>query len=121
MPATLKLDPVQEIHLGNFVAGFEKTTLSEIRNAIGTGSIDHRGDAAESQYWLCYSQPGQRVRLVSSEMGGSKHKLTQVYAVSTNSASLENKSYPQLPKRFQPISFYFGWIGSTQQSLIDML
>jgi hypothetical protein len=74
VPATLKIDPVQKIRIGNFVAEFEKTTLAEIRNAHDSGSIEHSGDAGGGQYWLCYSKPGQRIWFISpDEMGGPKH------------------------------------------------
>ena len=52
VPATLKVDPVQEIRIGSFKAEFEKTTLGEILNVLGIGSIQHAGDAGGSQYWL---------------------------------------------------------------------
>lgn len=118
--ATLKTDPVQSIHLGDFVAEFEKTTLGEIRDTLGLGSIQHTGDAAESQYWLCYSLPSQRVWLIShGEMGGSDHALTQVQSVSTSSPG--NALCPQIPTRFQIISLNFGWIGTTKEYLLKVL
>jgi hypothetical protein len=122
VPATLNVDPVQEMRLGSFVVKFEKTTLTEIRDALGTGSIEHAGDAGESHYWLCYSLPGQRVWLIShGEMGGSEHALTGVHAISMKSTPQVNASCPSIPNRFQSISFYFGWIGTDQQSLVKSL
>ena len=120
VPATLKADPVQSIRIGSFIAEFEKTTLGEIRDTLGLGSIQHSGDAAESQYWLCYSLPNQRVWLIShGEMGGSDHALTQVQSISTSSPG--NASCPQIPKHFQTISLNFGWIGTTKVSLLKAL
>lgn len=122
VPATLKSDPVQSIRIGDFVAEFEKTTLGEIRDTLGFGSIQHSGDAAESQYWLCYSLPSQRVWLISNgEMGGSDHALTQVQSTLTSSTSQENTACPQIPTRFQTIYLNFGWIGTTQESLLKAL
>jgi hypothetical protein len=120
--ATLKTDPVQSIRFGSFVAEFEKTTLDEIRDTLGSGLIQHTGDAAQSQYWLCYSLSSQHIWLIShGEMGGSDHVLTQVQAISTISTSEVNAECPQIPTRFQPISSNFGWIGTSQNSLLNTL
>jgi len=120
--ATLKEDPAQKIQIGKFIAGFESTTLDEIRKFLGTGLIDHSGDAASSQYWLCYSLLGQRVWFIShGEMGGSNHVLTQVHVISTGEKKVENKSCPTLPPEAIAVQFDFGWIGTTKESLIDSL
>jgi hypothetical protein len=120
--ATMVKDPVQQIHIGQFEAKFEQTTLGEIVNAIGHGAIDHSGDASESIYWLCYTLPSQRIWLIShGEMGGSDHTLTQVSAVTLSPNIDENASCPSLPKSFQPINFDFGWVGSERQSIIESL
>jgi len=119
---TLKKDPAQEIRLGDFLAKFEKTTLGEIKYTVGSGSIRHSGDAGGSQYWLCYSLPGQRVWLIShGEMGGSNHALTQVHAISTDTELQANDMCPMLPKNLQPISFPFGWIGTDKEDLYQVL
>jgi hypothetical protein len=120
--ATLKEDPVQKIQIGKFIAVFEDTTLAEIRNFLGAGSINHSGDAGSSQYWLCYSLKGQRVWFISDgEMGGSDHVLTQVHVISTGEKNVKNKSCPPLPPEVKPIQFDFGWIGTTKESLINSL
>jgi hypothetical protein len=118
--ATLKVDPVREIRIGSFKAQFEKTTLGEILETVGIGSIQHAGEAGESQYWLCYSLPNQRIWLISTEMGGSGHKLIQVQAISTKS-SRENAACPQIPARFKSISMKFGWLGTNQDDFIKAL
>jgi hypothetical protein len=119
--ATLKVDPVQEIRIGSFKAQFEKTTLGEILDAVGIGSIQHAGDAGGSQYWLCYSLPNERIWLIShGEMGGSNHALTQVQAISTKS-SRENAACPQIPICFQSIAMNFGWLGTTQEKFLKVL
>ncbi len=121
-PATLKVDPVKNISLGSFVAEFEKTTLNDIRNTLGSSLIHHNGDTAESQYWLCYSLPSQRVWFISDgEMGGSDHALTQVKAVPINSTSKKNVLCPQIPTQFQSVSLSFGWIGTTRDLLMKTL
>lgn len=117
--ATLKVDPIQEIRIGSFKAQFEKTTLGEILDALGIGSIQHAGDAGGSQYWICYSSPNQRIWLIShGEMGGSDHALTQVQAISTRSTSPGNAACPQIPIRFQSVSMNFGWIGTSQEKFL---
>ncbi|MHB8844193.1 MAG: hypothetical protein ACYC7L_05530 [Nitrospirota bacterium] len=122
VPATLKTDPILNVNIGKFKAKFEKTTLGEILKTVGVGTIHHAGDAGGSQYWLCYTLPNQRVWLISNgEMGGSDHVLTQVQAISTKQDSLVNTSCPQIPTPFQTISMNFGWIGTTQESLIRVL
>jgi hypothetical protein len=119
---TLDRDPIQQIKIGIFIAEFEKTTLLKIRETVGIGSIAHSGDASSSQYWLCYSLPGQRIWLIShGEMGGSDHQLTQVHVISINSSSEPNSGCPALPIQFQPLHFEFGWIGTDQQSLVKAL
>jgi hypothetical protein len=121
-PATLNVDPVQKIRIGSFTAEFEKTTLGEIRDVIGTGSIQHAGDAAESQYWLCYTQSGQRVWFIShGEMGGPDHQLTQVQATVISPPSQASTSCPEMPSILKSVSFDFGWLGTTQKSFLKAL
>jgi len=121
-PATLENDPVQQIYLGGFVAKFEEKTLGEILAAVGHGSIEHAGDASESQYWLCYSLPYQRLWLIShGEMGGVDHTLSAVSAQSINSGNVENSMCPTLPTAFQPVSFDFGWLGTDKEKVIQSL
>lgn len=123
--ASLKKDPVQFIRLGSFVATFEKTTLDEIKDALSLGAIQHAGDAGESQYWLCYSLPGQRIWLIShGEMGGSDHALTQVQAITTSptfSTHQEKAACPSIPWQYQSISTSFGWIGKSKKALLNIL
>jgi len=120
--ATLREDPAQKIQLGKFTVEFENTTLDEIRKIFGSGSIDHSGDAASSQYWLCYSLPNQRIWFIShGEMGGPDHALTQLHVISMDEKNIVNNNCPLLPIKFKPIQFDFGWIGTTQETLINCL
>ena len=122
VPPTLKTDPIHEITIGNFKAKFEETTLSEILKAVGVGTIQYNRDDGVGQYWLCYSLPHQRVWFISNElMSGSEYELTQVQAVSIKPTSIVNASCPQIPPRFQTISMNFGWIGSSQETLVKVL
>jgi len=122
VPATLKVDPIQKIHIGNFEAEFEKTTLKEIRDTLDVGSIQHAGDAGESQHWLCYTLGDQRIWFIShGEMGGSDHVLTQVQATITSSTSQAAISCPKMSSSLKSISFDFGWLGTTQKSFLEAL
>ncbi len=109
---TVSRDLVRELHLGPYVAQFEKTSLHEIREKIGSGTLEQAGDAAESIRWLCYSLPGQRVWLVSTEMGGSDAALMNVIADSLSSSAPLEPSCPSIPNTLRPLSLPFGWIGS---------
>lgn len=126
VPATLKIDPVIKINIGTgigtFKAEFEKTTLGEIRDLLNSGSIQHAGDAAESQYWLCYTLSDQRVWFIShGEMGGPEHALTQVQASTQSSTYHGNLSCPEMPARYKSISLDFGWIGTTEKSFLEAI
>lgn len=122
VPATLSSDPVKGIRLGKFLVEFEATTLKQIRDTIGYGAIAHLGDAGGSQYWLCYSQPGQFIWFIShGEMGGLDHVLTQVIAVATNSDSRTGPQCPVIPSHAQPILSSFGWVGISKKDLFELL
>ena len=114
---TVVVDLVRELRLGSFVAHFEKTTLRQIRERIGAGAIEHAGDAAGSMTWLCYSLPGQRVWLVSTEMGGSDDVLMQVMADTLSASAPAEPSCPPMPDALRPISLPFGWLGTTSSAL----
>ena len=51
--AVEKATPTKGLNMGSFRVQFEKTTLDEVRRAALAGQISHKGDAAESTYWLC--------------------------------------------------------------------
>jgi hypothetical protein len=118
---TVSRDLVRELHLGNYVALFEKTSLREIRDKVGAGSLEHVGDAADALEWLCYSLPGQRVWLVSTEMGGSNAALMNVIADAISPSAPLEPSCPTIPSTLRPLSLPFGWIGSPVSVLRDSL
>ena len=71
--------------MGDFYAEFERTTLDEIRQAVGAGEIAHQGDAGDGMYWLCYtnfdSKHSERIWVTShGEMGGPDHMIDGVHA-----------------------------------------
>src|SRR5579863_4413362 len=47
--------PSDGLSIGTLKVQLEQTTLSEVLRTVGSGSINHQGDASESIYWLCYT------------------------------------------------------------------
>ncbi len=76
----LETPPAVAMKAGGVALVFEGTTLVEIAKELG-GDIQHAGDAGDSTYWLCYTQPGSAttpaaiVWFQSGEMGGERHTL----------------------------------------------
>lgn len=102
--------------LGSTAVRFEKTTLDEIVAATREGAIDHRGDAGESEYWLCYSLPleAQRIWIVSSgEMGGTDHLVTGMVAEQLRAANATPDCPALPPKTTAVLSGHEGWLGMT--------
>lgn len=118
VPATLKL-PVNKILLGDFVVELESTTLDDVQKIIGSGIIQHRGDAGDSEYWLCYSIPTkkepQRIWFSSGEMGGDNHAILSIAA---KSGAYGLKDCPELPAKFRKVSFGNAlWLGNDSGTL----
>ncbi|MFC4763519.1 hypothetical protein [Dyella koreensis] len=115
-PSTSRGAPVDGLMLGPIAVHFEKTTLGDVVAANHLGVIDHRGDAGESEYWLCYSLPqkGQRIWIVSSgEMGGREHLVTSLVGEQTDTVSASNDC-PALPATTTvALLDRQGWLGMT--------
>ena len=82
-PATLKVRPATQLTFGKESAQFEQTALSSVLSKVGIGSVEHRGDAGASVYWICYTaqltDSAQRLWITSDgEMGGrgTHHRLS---------------------------------------------
>lgn len=119
-PALSSFKPTAGFRLGDFNILYEKTSLAEIKGKIGSGRIDHNGDAAESVYWICYTAQQERIWIMSGEMGGSENAVLNV-AVESGKFE-ENTDCPVLPGHFQSISFDHGLrIGVTEKSTIEAL
>ncbi|MEN0652884.1 MULTISPECIES: hypothetical protein [Hyphobacterium] len=85
--ASTGVTPPATAMLGEFEITFETTTLAEVA-AFAGGDVAHAGDAAASQYWLCYTLPESRVWVISNgEMGGTNHVVTGVAVVSDPSGA----------------------------------
>jgi len=115
-PASLKEAPSTSATFGAFVIQFENTTLAQVMNEASIGTIAHQGDAGDSVYWLCYTQPGVGVRIwiiSNGEMGGDRHVVTSVVAEQLKTAQ-SSTNCPALPAQLRPVSLANHlWLGST--------
>lgn len=120
--AASRTKPTTGLRMGSFKVQFEKTTLAMVRKAAGSGEITHQGDASESINWLCYTIQDQtryeRIWIISGEMGGSEHAVTQVSAQVIQKTEV-SPDCPVLPATLQPLAFDKGvWLGmQTGQAL----
>ena len=61
--------------IGQMAVAFERTPLDSLRRTFGAGQIRETGDAGDYRATLCYTLPDSpapsRLRLASTEMGGS--------------------------------------------------
>ena len=113
VPSTVDQRLSLQFALGKFVGSFEETTLRDVMEIAGSGDIQHRGDAGQSMYWLCYSLTSshspQRLWIISNaEMGGSKHAVTEIDVESVSTGTASVPSCPELPKNLQPTIIYRG-------------
>lgn len=124
---TLALAPNTKLLMGKLTIELERTTLDEIRKSIGVGAIGHRGDAADSEYWLCYTLPprsGSRARvwLSSGELGGAKHAIGGIHASAISKPETAVPACPLLPAQLRPVSLESRlWLGSTSAKLERVL
>jgi hypothetical protein len=111
-------DPGAIVKFGAFEARIEDTRLEEFQRRFGGGTEAHRGDAAESLGWLCYSlPPKQLVWLGSGELGGGGNTLTEVTALEVEAKDRRLQKCPAIPESSRPVSFTWGWLGSSREAL----
>jgi hypothetical protein len=125
LPSTLSAPPASKIIFGELIVEFERTTLNEVEKAAGAGVIQHRGDAGDSENWLCYrtSLHGRQehIWISSGELGGSKHTVGSVYA-STVDRVKKSVDCPILPAQLRPVSLGNQlWLGSSPDQLKEIL
>jgi hypothetical protein len=106
---TLAHPPSIGVTVGRFRILFENTTLADVAIAALGGEIRHMGDAGDSVYWLCFTNPGSgfadQIWIVSSgEMGGSEHEITEVIAKRTHGRPVTSPC-PTLPVDMRYVSF----------------
>jgi hypothetical protein len=113
----LTSSPVNGMSLGKMRIDFNRTTLLDVETTVLLGTIDHAGDAGESDYWLCYTVTrgghSERLWIVSDgEMGGSDHEVTGAFATRLDPKSASKADCPELPRRFSSIELSNGlWLG----------
>ena len=106
VPPTITKRLATRFSLGAFAGRFEQTPLGAIRKAVGEGTIQHRGDAGDSIYWLCYRRAQHRLWVVSSgEMGGPDHRVTEIVAELTEKDTEASTGCTVIPDKFAPLVF----------------
>lgn len=117
---TIAKDWVREVHFGQFTAHFGETSLQEIGEKLGSYSVGYSGDASEFIGWLCYSLPGQLVWVIGTELSGGR-LMDEVIAESVSESDGRREACAAIPPHLRPVSFEFGWIGSTETELHSKL
>lgn len=120
--STLSSPPVTRINLGGLGVELEKTELKEVIKKAGIGTVQRRGNAGDSEYWVCFTLPStvsaQRLWLASGEMGGQEHSIYLVYAEARSGKYEKSGFCPELPDEMKPISINKSiWLGSTTAEL----
>jgi len=121
IPATLSYPPKTKVMLGKLSIELERTPLGIAQRSAGTGVIQHRGDAADSEDLLCFTtgfglQP-QRIWFSSGELGGSQRIIDAFYASVSEAAVMDSRFCPELPQRLHPVSIGKLWLGASQEKL----
>ena len=105
VPPTVVKRLATRFSLGAFAGRFEETQLGAVREAVGEGTIQHQGDAAGSIYWLCYRRAQHRLWVMSSEMGGSDHRVTEIVEELTEKDAGASTDCAIIPEKFSPVVF----------------
>jgi hypothetical protein len=106
VPPTVLKRLATRFSLGAFAGRFEETRLGVVREAVGEGTIQHQGDAADSIYWLCYRRAQHRLWVVSSgEMGGPDHRVSEIVEELTGKDTETSTDCAILPEKFAPLVF----------------
>ncbi|WP_298872099.1 hypothetical protein [uncultured Bradyrhizobium sp.] len=105
VPPTVVKRLATRFSLGTLAGRFEETPLDAVRKAVGEGTIQHQGDAAGSMHWLCYRRAQHRLWLVSSEMGGTDHRVTEIVEEFTDKDTDTSTDCAIIPEKFAPLVF----------------
>jgi hypothetical protein len=113
-PMTATTLPDVTVLLGSFELKLEQTTIADVRDQVGDAPTQHHGDAGESRYWVCFTIPsnsfGERIWLVSGELGGDNHVINAFLADRVEKAKASS-TCPALPPQFRPVRLKVGSIG----------
>jgi hypothetical protein len=72
---------------------------------VGEGTIQHQGDAGGSIYWLCYRRAQHRLWVVSGEIGGPDHLVTEIVEELTEKDAGASTDCAIIPEKFAPLVF----------------
>lgn len=108
VPNTLSSSPVSKVELGKLEVKFGQATLGSLLDLVGAGRIEHKGDAADSEAWVCFTVPShkqsQRIWITSSELGGPEHIVDGIYVLLSDKRLQSSPGCPDLPRQFVPVS-----------------
>jgi hypothetical protein len=105
VPPTVVKRLATRFSLGAFSGRFEETPLDAVRKAVGEGTIQHQGDAEGSIHWLCYGHAQHRLWVVSGEMGGRDHRVTEIVEELTGKDTATSTDCAIMPEKFAPLVF----------------
>jgi hypothetical protein len=122
LPTTLSIPPATKLVLGRQVVDLEQTTLDQVLQSAGAGTIQHQGGGVDREAWICFtvpsSQQSQRIWLRSIEIMGDAHAIDAFYASTSSTPLKEAPLCPELPARLRPMSLGRSiWLGSSQDQL----
>lgn len=102
-PATVGKRLATRFSLGAFAGRFEETRLDAVREAVGGGTIRRQGDAGGSIHWLCYRGAQHRLWLLSGEIGGPDHLVTEIVEELAEDDAGAATDCAILPEKFAPV------------------
>jgi hypothetical protein len=105
VPPTVVKRLATRFSLGAFAGRFEKTPLGAVRNAVGEGTIQHQGDAGGSLHWLCYRRAQHRLWVLSGEIGGPDHLVTEIMEELTEKDTETSTDCAVMPEKFALLVF----------------
>ena len=114
--ATLAARPATALHLGDYAVQFEQTALLDVVHTLGSGKINHQGDAGGSLSWICYDIPGkrltQRLWITAGELQNGK---VADGVIAREAVLPRTPDCPVLPAKYRPAQIDHAlWLGSSR-------
>lgn len=103
VPPTVVKRLATRFSLGAFAGRFDETSLDAISQAVGEGTIQHQGDAGGSIHWLCYRRAQHRLWVMSGEIGGPDHLVTEIVEEVTEKDTEASTDCAIIPEKFAPL------------------